>query len=188
MNLLILVWCMLVPVQLQSIPLDWQSTANISSAGLEFSPINEAAQLLFEVTSKSIISCAQTCQSTAYCRIFDYDNQSHRCRIFQGNIATMGSLITSTSPQSRVGSIKLNPQQFVNQGQPCSFCLGSKYLTCINDTCQCQPYTYFDGSICQSQKLLGAECRNNTECRSDLNYTCLSRQQCGRKCYYFSPF
>jgi hypothetical protein len=43
------------------------------------------------------------------------------------------------------------------------------------------PDTFFNGSSCQSQKLLGADCNNSAECRADLNYTCLSRMQCGRK-------
>jgi hypothetical protein len=137
--------------------------------------------LLADTTAESVSSCAQLCHSTAPCRIFDLDDQSHRCRIFEGNIATMGSIVASSSSQSYVGSIQLNADQFVYHGQPCSSCPGSRYLTCVNSTCQCQPHTYFDGSICQSQTLLGSGCSNNTECRSDLNYTCLPRQQCGRK-------
>jgi hypothetical protein len=93
----------------------------------------------------------------------------------------MGSIITSSSSLSRVGTIDLYPEQFTDHGQPCSFCQESRYLTCINSTCQCLTHTFFDGSICQSQKLLGANCTNNIECRLDLNYTCLSNQQCGGK-------
>jgi hypothetical protein len=186
-SFLIFAGCIVIPSQLQSIPIDWQSSTNLSSSGFEFSPIQQQTLFLFEITIHSIISCAATCDSNAQCRIFDYDGQSHRCRIFQGDIATMGSIIASSSSQSRVGSIKFGPEQFVNYGRPCSFCLNNRYLTCINATCQCQLLTYFDGSICQSQKLLGADCNNSVECRSDLNYTCLPRMQCGRK-YYFTFF
>ena len=100
----------------------------------------------------------------------------------------MGSIIASSSSQSRVGSIKVRSEQFIYRGQPCSFCQGSRYLTCMNNTCQCPAHTFFDGTLCQSQKLLGADCNNNTECRLDQNYTCLPRQQCGRKYQYFFPF
>ena len=93
----------------------------------------------------------------------------------------MGSIIVSSFNKSRVGSIKLNSNHFTNRGQSCSLCQGSRYLTCINGTCQCPTHTYFDGSICQSQKLIGGNCNNSMECRTDLNYTCLPRMQCGRK-------
>lgn len=128
-------------------------------------------------------TCAQLCHSTMECRILDFDAQSHRCRLFEGNFRTMGSLAVSLSPQSRVGSITLLPEYFLNYGQMCSSCQGSRSLTCRNNTCQCPIRTYFDGSICQSKKILGNNCGNSTECRSDLNYTCLPRMQCGRMYY-----
>jgi hypothetical protein len=185
-RLLILIWYILIPVQLQSIPVDWQSSANVSGSGFEFSPVDQSSLFLFEVTAKSIISCTATCQSATGCRIFDYDNQSHRCRMFQGDIATMGSIVASSSSQSRVGTIKLLPEYFVNWGQPCSYCLGSHFLVCINNSCRCPPDTFFNGSSCQSQKLLGADCNNSAECRTDLNYTCLPHMQCGRKCHLYT--
>ncbi|CAF3674483.1 unnamed protein product, partial [Adineta steineri] len=131
------------------------------------------------INTKSLFSCAQTCHSNGNCRIFDFDDQSLLCRLFQGNIITMGSIVPSSSSQSRVGSRKYNAEQFINHGQSCSLCEGSRYMRCINNTCHCEIHTYFDGTICQSQKLLGDVCMNSTECRSDLNYTCLPRQQCG---------
>lgn len=184
---LILIECIIIPSKIESIPVEWQSSTNLSSSGFQFSSVDEQALLLSINTANSMFSCTRLCHSNGRCRIFDYDGQSHSCRLFEGNITTMGSIVASSSSQSRVGSIKLHPDQFVNRGLACSFCQGSRYLTCTNNTCQCQPHTYFDGSICQSQKLLGGDCGNTTECRSDLNYTCLSRQQCGRK-YYCSFF
>ncbi|CAF1200711.1 unnamed protein product [Rotaria sordida] len=178
-SFLILIGCILRPSQHQSISSDWQSSANLSSKGFEFSPIDEQALLLFDIIAKSLISCVKICHSTVPCYIFDFDDQSHRCRIFEGNITTMGSIVASSSSQSRVGSIKLYPEQFTNLGQSCSFCQRSKYLTCINNTCLCPAHTYFNGLICQSQKLLGANCTIDGECRLDLNYICLPRQQCG---------
>jgi hypothetical protein len=182
---LILIGCILTPLPTQSIPDGWQSSTNLSSNGFEFSPVDQQALLLASTTANSIFSCTQQCHTMTQCRIFDFDGQSNRCRLLEGNIATMGSIVVSASSQSRVGSIKLRSEQFVNLGQPCSSCLGSRYLTCANNTCQCPAHTYFDGSICQSQKLLGDDCGNNTECRNDLNYTCLPRMQCG--CKYHSP-
>ncbi len=170
-----------VPLQPQSISLGWQSAMVLSSSGFEFSPIDIQALLVYEATADSKLACAQNCHSNALCRIFDFDDQSGRCRIFQGDVVTMGSIVASSSSQSCVGYIELNPEQFASIRKPCSFCEDSRYLTCINSTCQCQPHTVFDGSICQSQKLLGTACINETECRMDLNFTCLPRQQCGRK-------
>jgi hypothetical protein len=180
-SFLVLTGYILTPSDLQSIPSGWQSLTKLSSNGFEFSPVDEQALLLSNITGNSIFSCTRLCHSTETCRIFDFNAQSLRCRLFEGNIATMGSIVASSSSQSYVGSIQINADQFVYHGQPCSSCLRSRYLTCLNNTCQCQSHTYFDGSICQSQKLLGDGCSNSTECRSDLNYTCLPRQQCGRK-------
>ncbi|CAF1141405.1 unnamed protein product, partial [Adineta steineri] len=61
----------------------------------------------------------------------------------------MGSIVASSSAQSRVGSKKYYTEQFINLDQSCSLCEGSRYMRCINNTCQCEIHTYFDGSICQ---------------------------------------
>ncbi|CAF1465873.1 unnamed protein product [Adineta ricciae] len=168
-----------IPSNVENSLIDWQSSTNLSNVGFRFRPVNYQALILAEVTSKSLFTCVRTCHSTSGCRILDYDDQSKWCRLFEGNIATMGSIENSSSSQMRVGSRKFSPQQFINRGQSCSFCQGSRYLQCLNNTCQCQQNTYFDGTMCQSQKLLGAPCYNASECRQDLNYTCLARQQCG---------
>ncbi|CAF0747868.1 unnamed protein product [Adineta steineri] len=163
----------------QSSSLGWQSSINLSPLGFQFLPINYQALFLSQINTESFISCAQACHSNSNCRIFDFDDQSLLCRLFEGNIITMGSLVASSSAQSRVGSKIYYAEQFNNLGQSCSLCEGSRYMRCINNTCQCEIHTYFDGLTCQSQKLLGDACMNSTECRTDLNYTCLPRQQCG---------
>ncbi|UJR29493.1 hypothetical protein I4U23_010705 [Adineta vaga] len=178
-RMFILFSCILISSSLESIPFDWQSSTNLSSIGFEFLPINHQALILVELNTTSLISCVRICHSISRCRIFDFDNESKRCRLFEGNIITMGSIIASSSLQSRVGSIKLRYEQFINRGYSCSLCQGSRYLKCVNTRCECDVHTYFDGFICQSQKLLGDSCNNNTECRMDLNYICLPRQQCG---------
>jgi hypothetical protein len=166
---------------IRAIPSEWQSSINISSPGLLFSPLDQQALFLAGVDVSSLFLCAQQCHCTGPCRIFDYDSHSSRCRLYQGDFTTMGQVISSASPWSRVGWKKILPEQFLSIGQPCSTCPGSRYLRCTNDSWQCHWYTYFDGSICQSQKLLGQPCQNTSECRSDLKYTCLSTMQCGRE-------
>jgi hypothetical protein len=153
LSFIILIEYVVIPSQLQSISDTWQSSTNLSSSGFEFSPVNQQALLLFGISTNSLMTCSRTCHSTVQCRIFDYDGQSQRCRIFEGSIITMGSIVASSSSQSRVGSIKISPQQFVNLGQSCSYCLGSRYLTCVNNTCQCPTHTYFDGTMCQKSKI-----------------------------------
>ncbi|UJR20079.1 hypothetical protein I4U23_023211 [Adineta vaga] len=175
-KIFILIEWIWTPVYLQMI---WQSKTKISDAGFKFSPIDEQSLFLFQYTASSLITCTTICHSTTRCRIFDYDDQTHQCRLFEGDLTTMGSIIVSSSSQSRVGSIQMSGQQFLNVGQPCSFCQGNTYLICLNTTCQCPLHTYFDGIICRSQRLLGATCNTSRECRTDLNYTCLPRQQCG---------
>lgn len=83
--------------------------------------------------------------------------------------------------------LRLVLDQFTNLDQPCLMCLNNRYMACVNETCQCPVNTYFDGNICQAQRLSAQLCRNASECRSDLNYTCLPRMQCGRK-YIFIVF
>jgi hypothetical protein len=165
----------------QSISIDWQSVTNVSAAGLMFSPVDEQALFLMEASARSSMRCALLCHSTPTCRIFDFDDQSRRCRIFEGDIGTMGCLVSSISPQSRVGSLKYSAAYFAHRGQPCSFCEHSRYLTCVSGTCQCYPHSFFDGSLCQSQKLMGAACNTTAECRTDLNYTCPPSMTCARK-------
>lgn len=148
---------------------------------MEFVPIVEEVLFLYEKTANSISNCIQIYHSTLLCRIFNFYIQSHRCRMYQGDINTMGSIVISSSSQSIVGSISLTTELFTNRQSFCSFCQDNRYLTCINSICQCHSYTFFDGKICQSQKLLGAQCQNDIECRNDRNLTCLYNIQCDCK-------
>ena len=160
----------------------WQSQFILSQAGFVFLPDDFQALFLFQTYTTSPQRCAQLCHQNTHCRIFDYDRQSSRCRIFEGDVDTAGQLVGDTQmPESVVGYIRISLDSFNTIGQSCSACQNSRYLTCINDICTCPIRTYFDGWKCQSQKLLGDFCVNQTECRVDLNYTCLPRQQCGRE-------
>ncbi|CAF1470135.1 unnamed protein product, partial [Adineta steineri] len=98
----------------QSISIGWQSSMNLSPPGFQFLPINYQALFLSQTNIKSFISCAQTCHSNSNCRIFDFDDQSLLCRLFEGNIITMGSIVASSSAQSRVGSKIYYAEQFNN--------------------------------------------------------------------------
>lgn len=167
--------------QAQCISWYWQSSTTVSTSGLGFSPFDHEALFLSEMNVTSILSCTRRCHSQRQCRIFDYDSQSTRCRLFQGDAVTMGQLVFST-PSSRVGTIRITSDQFINIGQPCSMCVDNRYVICTNGTCQCPVNTMFDGSICRAQKVSGQSCQNGSECRSDLNYTCLYNLQCGGKC------
>ena len=73
---------------------------NVSVAGLMFSPVDAQALFLTETSAGSLMRCALLCHSTPSCRIFDFDGQSRRCRTFEGDIGTMGSLVASSSSQS----------------------------------------------------------------------------------------
>ncbi|CAF1496506.1 unnamed protein product [Adineta steineri] len=157
----------------------WQSFFDVSNLGLEFSPADEQALLLLDTTARSLLNCAQMCQMIARCRTFNYDIQMKHCRLYQGDIDSTGEVVPSVSSESVCGSIKLIMENFADYGGPCSICDGSRYLTCINFTCQCQPNTFFNGSMCRSQKLIGGGCTSDNQCRHDLNLKCLLNNQCG---------
>lgn len=150
--------------------------------GTFFQPKYEQAILISQILTNSRFHCIYLCQSDINCRIFDYGPLSRRCRLFEGELETMGDVVfDARRPQSIVGKIRLDSKHFDAYGQPCSSCQQSRYLSCVNGSCQCSPRTYFDGSICKSQKLLGSRCIAPRECRQDLSHTCLPREQCGRK-------
>jgi hypothetical protein len=175
----------LVIIQAQGNSIQWQSLLSLSNWGMTFSSIDDQALLLSDTNANSFQACFQICHANMFCRIFDFDGQSNRCRLFEGNGDTMGSIMASSSSSSIVGSIQIVPGYFSNIGLSCSFCTETRYLTCFNSTCQCPSRTYFDGSICRSQSFIGSQCTDKTNCRVDLNMTCLPRQQCGRKFYFY---
>ncbi len=181
----VFIGCYSVIIRAQMSSNGWQSLLSLSNLGKIFFSEDEQDLLLSDINVQSLQICIQTCNANILCRIFDFDDQSNRCRLFEGDVDTMGSIITSSSSLSVVGTIQLTPEQFSSIGLSCSFCAYSRYLICINSTCQCPPRTYFDGSICHSQNLIGSQCINDTDCRSNLNLTCLPRKQCGRMFDYF---
>lgn len=163
-----------------------QSWTKLSVADLAFSAKDIDMILLEQAELKSLTFCLQLCHDHPQCHSFDYNDQSRRCRLFPTDIDVNDPVMTISTPHSIIGSVQFKPEYFSTYGQPCSACMNSNYLICLNDTCQCPSQTFFDGSTCRSQKLLGQDCRREHECRMDLGYTCLPRQQCGRMYCIFS--
>lgn len=158
-----------------------QSYIRIEHSGTEFYAINENV-LLIEVSSQSAYNqCAYRCHESKLCRVFDYDPVSQRCRMFEGDSETTGRIDRSNSATSVAGAIKLVSELFSSYGQTCARCTDSRFLRCINSTCNCLEHTFWTGMVCASQKLHAAPCSNDNHCRIDINLTCLQYFQCGRK-------
>ena len=166
----------------------------LSNPGTQFVPVVMSAQLISSTLTNTVKKCSILCTNNILCRIFDYGvSLPNQCRLFEGDLNTLGQIIPSSSPQSSTGIIQLTPNLFAEYGTPCSFsCSQSRYLQCgTNFTCECMPHTYWDSSssMCIPQSpILGATCQQNKSmCREDLNYTCLQFNQCGRKfsTYFF---
>jgi hypothetical protein len=174
----------------------FQSLMTFSQPGTQYSPIVPSAQLILTSIQSSFKACAVACNQNVLCRVFDYGvNQPQQCRLFEGDTDTLGSIVSSPSSSSMVGTINITPDLYAAYGQPCasSSCSRTRYLQCgSNLTCECTPHTYWDSSkgMCLPQSpVLGAACQYGIQmCRKDLNYTCLQFNQCGRKFHNFSDF
>jgi hypothetical protein len=180
-GLLVVIYCILMVLPFEASTFNAQSVIHLSDVGLEFSPFDEQISLLLEKNSDSISTCAQVCLMTASCRIFNFEPQMRSCRLYEGEMDGTGSLVNSATSQSICGSIELMIQDFTNYGGACSLCEHDRFLTCLNSTCQCQAHTYFNGSVCPSQKMGGGNCTSNIQCRNDLYLACQSNLQCGCK-------
>lgn len=175
---------LMLAYQGENLDTSFNSQWTLSSPGFIFKPKDESLLFISQTLTESRLKCIYSCHSTTRCRIFEYDISSGRCRLFEGDLQTMDELAVDASyPQSIVGYIELDLKWFDAYGQSCTACQQSRYLSCVNDRCQCPSRTYFDGSVCRSQKLLGSRCIDSKECRQDLNHTCLPREQCGRKSF-----
>lgn len=158
-----------------------QSYIRLEPSGTEFYAIDENI-LLIETSSQSTYhQCIYRCHELRLCRVLDYDPVSQRCRLFEGDIQTTGRVDHSDSVTSVVGVIELIAELFIFYGHTCDRCTDSRFLRCINSTCDCLEHTFWTGTVCASQKLRTAPCSNNNHCRVDHNLTCLQYFQCGRK-------
>jgi hypothetical protein len=111
------------------------------------------------------MSSSLACNLNIQCRTLDYDSSSLVCRLFEGVLETGYSV--SAAPTSRVGSLKYISMFFTAFQQPCSQCVESRYLTCLNNTCQCPLHSFWNGSQCDNQRYENASCLNNEWCRND---------------------
>ena len=95
-----------------------------SDPGYQFFPVDAPALLLSMILTSSFKRCAIACNTNPLCRVFDYGvNASQQCRLFEGNANTLGNIVSSLSPQSKVGTIKLSVYLFATYGLPCHrFC------------------------------------------------------------------
>lgn len=185
----IFLYYIIIPLETSANSNIWQAYVQLSDYGLQFSSYDQQAFLHSDIR-KSVLACVQKCFTIIKCRTFNYDTVIRYCSLYEGDADTTGLVVPSYSSDSRYGYIQLTVKDFINHGQSCSYCENHRYMTCINSTCQCQIHTYFDGSICRSQKLNGSGCSSDIECRSDMNLTCSSNNQCSCKytisiVYYF---
>ncbi|CAF1529289.1 unnamed protein product [Adineta ricciae] len=158
----------------------------LTNLNKKYIPVNFSAQILSITLTSTSKLCALACNQNIMCSIFDYEVfMSNECRLFEGDIDTVGSIDVSSSPQSIVGIVKLSSELFAQYGQSCSSNhQPTRYLICGNDsTYQCIPHSYWNAliSMCKPQlPILGAKCSQNTSmCRTDLNLICLPFKQCG---------
>ncbi|CAF4069866.1 unnamed protein product [Adineta steineri] len=121
------------------------------------------------------------CNQNRQCRTFDYDRSSLVCRLFESEYSTGTILTNSSSLTSRIGAILYNTtatSQFYSvYNQTCDQCStgSNRYLQCINNTCQCPLYTYWNGQKCLNQVYKGSNCSSKLSCRQDLNLTCYTQ-------------
>lgn len=172
-----------------------KSVTDISSLGYEFIPADTSYPPLLTLTIKKLLYCHAECNKHMNCRTFDYDASTKQCRLWDVDSITTGSIVLSSSkPQSSVGSIRLLPSIYANMhNQSCDRCDLSRYEICDTNTsrCQCPPKTFWNGSICLAQLLYNQTCSSDDVCRSDLNLTCqpncdFTYRCLQRKLFYFS--
>jgi len=114
---------------------------------------------------KQIMLHSLACNLNTQCRTFDYDSSSRVCRLFEGALET--GYTVSAVPTSRVGSVQYFSIFFNAFQQPCSQCTENRYLTCLNNTCQCPLHSFWNGSQCENQRYENESCLNDEWCRND---------------------
>jgi hypothetical protein len=152
-----------------------ESISDISGMGWDFVPADSSLPPILICTTKKLLYCSLECNKRVDCRTFDYDNDSHQCRLWDCDTTT-GSIVASPAkPRSSVGTIQLSPSIYVNiNNQSCNKCAQSRYETCNSNSnmCQCPSKTFWNGSMCLVQLLPNQICSQANACRSDLNLTC----------------
>ncbi|CAF1570649.1 unnamed protein product [Rotaria magnacalcarata] len=152
----------------------YSSTLSLSLQGHEFQSQYDV-QLIFNETAESLILCGATCSQNPSCRTFDYDSSSHRCRLFEVDLAN-GAIIAVASQTSIVGSVILSASLYASiYNQSCSACRENRYQTCSSttNTCQFPGNSFWNGSMCPLQLFENAACSQIDACRSDLDLSCI---------------
>lgn len=184
-------WLLLVGMDVIRCQCGYQSLLLASNQGLQYSPANSSIQLLSTSFHLSWTSCANACNNNPMCRIFHYGAiETEQCRLFEGDLGVMGSLVSSSSSDSRVGIVQLAPSLFAAFGQSCtSVCEKTRYLVCGAQG-KCLPHTYCNdtsGMFLIQLGVLGALCvQEMSICREDLNLDCLTTfHECWRNWRHF---
>ena len=167
----------------------YQSLIDLSHLGRQYSPSNPAAQFLTAIYVSTFGACAVACNNNPLCQVFDYNAlDRQQCRLFEGDLQLMGSVIDASFADSQVGSVQLQASLFAQHEQPCSIeCQESRYLACGSAmTCECLGHNYWDltNQMCLPKvTVVGGSCQSGLNmCREDLNYTCSTiTHQCERK-------
>ena len=158
----------------------FQSLIDLMPYGTAFQPHNQIELLAVFSNISSFIMCSLQCNHDRRCRTLDYDESSHICRLFEGELSTGTVTSNSTLSSSRVGAIRYDTahttQYYLSYNETCDQCSINRYLQCRNNSCQCPDNTYWNGQMCLNQLYNGSNCSySSSSCREDLNLTCSSR-------------
>ena len=145
----------------------------LSSFGMEFQP-RMSIQLLSMTTCQSTTQCAVACNQFQPCRTFNYDSSSKQCRLFEGDLTT-GFTVLSSVATSIVGTVLVSASLYTSaHTHPCFMWEESRYEICSLTTSryQCPAHSFWNGLICALQLFENDTCTQIDACRSDLNLTC----------------
>ena len=166
----------------------YRSSYVFSSPGTQYLPANEQAQFISSAFVNSRKLCAMECNKNVLCRIFDYGVlRSNECRLFEGDVGTLGSIVSSSVSDTVVGTLQMSSSLFSQYGQSCSsICVENRYLICnASSVCDCMPHSYWNAStgMCLPQITIeGIPCeRQLVMCREDIGLMCTGANQCGSK-------
>jgi hypothetical protein len=119
---------------------------NMSPFGFEFQPSDVALDQLSIFHADNLKQCYFQCNLQPLCCWFDFDSLTNRCRLF-----VFGTMISSSSSSSQVGSIQYLPDLYVQFNQACTSNNNdiSRYLVCgSNNKYQCLTGFWWNGIMC----------------------------------------
>lgn len=153
------------------------STFTLTHQGSAFQPPN-SVELLLTSNVPKLVSCSMACFAHFYCRVFDYDTTSKRCRLFESMLST-GTMISSSSV---VGEMHLTPENYFFFNHTGDHCQNSRYLmvNASSNRCVCPKHTFWNASLCLNQVYEGSACVADEWCRADFDLMC--RQTMPRIC------